>query len=447
MKFKEYERKNISFIFVNATCQMKNYLQPLFEFDGEYYNTERFAIEYFKSKGYNAFFCENEVWIKLFIYLLNNELKRTPNHKPDIRNINDYLYDDEFFKENENKIIERFNYLKNVDLTCEIKNKLPKYDYKVIEICNRFENNQILQILFYMIQNFNSRKRGFPDLFVFNENESFFSEIKGNSDSLSYVQVKKHEVLLKAGINVVLFAINKRKSWQKKVEKRYFNDSIFRRGNLIDMYDSKIYVANKVYEQLLDEDIEDFKNDFLNQYDLNTFLGFLIIIDEYSFNQKVKSINSPSEKLIEDSIEMGLKLKQLNILKKGRILENKKKYSEAINEYSKVDCFKSYKRIIYCYRALNDYENELNYIYNGINDSNFKKRDIDFFKRRLKRFFKNKDHYTEIKTNKICPHCGSAIVLNVFKTRNKIKFLTCENEKCYWYGGIYKGTLNEIQNL
>ena len=46
------------------------------------------------------------------------------------------------------------------------------------------------------------------DLFVFNENESFFSEIKGNSDSLSYVQVKKHEVLLKAGIQVVLFAIN-----------------------------------------------------------------------------------------------------------------------------------------------------------------------------------------------------------------------------------------------
>lgn len=112
-----------------------------------------------------------------------------------------------------------------------------------------------------------------------------------------------------------------------------------------------------------------------------------------------------------------------------------------------MDSFKSYKRIIYCYRALNDYENELNYIYNGINNSNFKKNDIGFFKRRLKRFFKNKNHYTKIKTTKVCPYCGSTVVLNVFKTRNKIKFFTCENEKCYWYGGVYKGNINEIQNL
>lgn len=444
MNFKEYERKDISFIFVRATCQMKNYLQPLFEFNGEYYHTEKFAIEYFKSKGYNAFFCENEVWIKLFVYLLNDELKRNSNHKPDIRNIYDYLYDDDFFKDNEEKIIKRFNHLKNVNLTNEIKDNFPKYDYKTIEICNRFENDQILQVLFYMIQNFNSRKRGFPDLFVFNENESFFSEIKANSDSLNYVQVKKHEVLLKAGIPVVLFAINKNKSWKKQVENRYFNDAIFRRSNLIDMYDSKIYVANKVYDELLDENIGEFEKDFLKQHDLDTFLGFLITIEKFPFDQKVQSINSPSEKLIENSIEMGLELKQLRILKKGKILEDKKKYHEAINEYSKVDSFKSYKRIIYCYRALKDYENELNYIYNGINNSNFNKKDIGFFKRRLKRFFKNKKHYTEIKTSKTCPYCGSAVVLNVFKTRNKIKFFTCENEKCYWYGGVYKGNMDEI---
>lgn len=447
MNFKEYERKDISFIFVSAPSQMKNYLQPLFEFNGEYYHTEKFAIEYFKSKGYGAFFCENEVWIKLFVYLLNDELKRTPNHKPDIKNINDYLYDDEFFKDNEKKITERFNNLKNVNLADEMRNNLPEYDYKVIEICNRFENDQILQVLFHLVQNFNARKRGFPDLFVFNEHESFFSEIKAKSDSLSYVQVKKHEVLLKAGIPVVLFAINKRKSWQNRVEDRYFNDAVFRRGNLIDMYDSKIYAANMVYNQLLDENIEEFKKDFLSHHDFDTFLGFLVTIEELPFNQKVKSINSPSEILIEDSIEMGLKLKRLRILKEGRILENKKKYLDAINEYSKVDSFKSYKRIIYCYRALNDYENELNYIYNGINNSNFKKKDIGFFKRRLKRFFKNKNHYTKIKTSKTCPYCGSSVVLNVFKSRNKIKFFTCENEKCYWYGGVYKGNINEIHNL
>ena len=86
--------------------------------------------------------------------------------------VDDYLYDDEFFKANEKKINERFNYLKTVNLACEIKDILPEYDYKVMEICNRFENEQILQVLYYMIQNFNARKRGFPDLFVFNENIS-----------------------------------------------------------------------------------------------------------------------------------------------------------------------------------------------------------------------------------------------------------------------------------
>ena len=129
MNFKEYERKDISFIFVSANCHMKNYLQPLFEFNGEYYHTEKFAIEYFKSKGYNAFFCENEVWIKLFVYLLNDELKRNSTHKPDIRNIYDYLYDDEFFKDNEEKIIKRFNHLKNINLTYEMRDKLPEFDY------------------------------------------------------------------------------------------------------------------------------------------------------------------------------------------------------------------------------------------------------------------------------------------------------------------------------
>ena len=66
------------------------------------------------------------------------------------------------------------------------------------------------------------------------------------------------------------------------------------------------------------------------------------------------------------------------------------------------------------------------------------------FKDGLKRFFKNKNNFTEIKIDKICPYCGEEIILNNFKTRNKIKFFTCSNDKCYYYGGVFKGNLKDL---
>ena len=438
MQFENYAQGNLEFNLVKADYYIVNNYQPRFEFNNNHYSSEEFAIEYYKSHGFNAFFTENEIWTKLLIYLFYQELKRSPNHKPSLSNINHYLYDGEFFTNNEIKIINRFNYLKNVNLGEEIKNNCPKADFKIIELCNHFENNQILQILFDSITNLNIKKRGFPDLFVYNENNAFFCEVKGNSDTLSYVQVKKHEVLLNAGIDVVIFGINKNKSWVKEQEKKYFNKKLVRRSNFIDNYDLKIYIADEVYNQLIDNDVETFKRNFLKQHDLDSFIGFLNIIDTYSYDEKVNALKSPSDELIMNSIKKGNKIKHLRILKEAKVLEDKKKYREAIDKYSEVDNFKSYKRIIYCYRSLRDYESELNLIYEGINDSNFSKKNKRFLKNRLRRFFKNKNDYEIIKTDNICPFCGDIIVLNKFKTRNKIMFFTCVNEKCYWYGGVYK---------
>ena len=439
MQFKDYLQGNLEFKLVKADYVMTNFCQPKFEFNDNHYSSEDYAIEYFKSHGFNAFFAENKIWTKLLIYLFYNELKRNPKHEPSLSNINNYLYDDDFFKENKAKIIKRFNYLKNVNLADEIKNNCPKVDSKSIALCSHFENNQILQVLFDLITDFNIKKRGFPDLFVYNDDKAFFCEVKGNSDTLSYVQVKKHEVLLNAGIDVVIFGINKNKSWEKEQEKKYFNKELVRRTNFIDNYDLKIYIADKVYNQLINDGIGDFKRNFLKNYDSNSFIGFLNIIDTYSYAEKIDALKSPSKELINISIKKGNKINQLKVLKDAKVLEDKKKYCEAIELYSQVDTFKAYKRIIFCYRALKDYENELKFIYDGINNSNFTKKDKRFFKNRLRRFFKNKNDYEIIKTKWDCPYCGDAIVLNKFKTRNKIMFFTCSNNKCYWYGGVYKG--------
>ena len=378
MKFKEYAKGNLEFELVKADYILDNF-QPKFDFDGNNYSSEKFAIENFKLRGYNAFFTENDIWKKLLICLFYKELKRNPNHRPSLSNVN-HRYDDDFFKDNKSKIISRFNYLKGADLAEEIRGRCPKVDYKIIELCNHLKNAQILQVLYDLISNFNVKKRGFPDLFVYNDEKAFFCEVKGNSDSLSYVQVKKHEVLLNAGIDIVIFGINKNRSWVEEQKKKYFNRGLFRRGNFIDSYDSKIYVADKVYSQLIDEGIENFKKDFLKRHDFYAFVGFLNILDDYSFDEKIDAIKAPSQELIDLSAENAKKIKQLKTLKESKILEDKKKYREAIELYSKVDTFKSYKRIIYCYRSLKDYENELKLIYNGINDPRFTKNDKSFFK-------------------------------------------------------------------
>ena len=44
-------------------------------FEGSYYNSEEFAVQYYKSKGYYAFFSENEPWKILLNILLRMYLR------------------------------------------------------------------------------------------------------------------------------------------------------------------------------------------------------------------------------------------------------------------------------------------------------------------------------------------------------------------------------------
>ena len=438
MDLRDCPQGKLDFINVTANYIKEKYQPPRFECNGKYLSSEEFAIEYFKSLGFNAFFAENSLWQSLLVCLFAEEMKREPGHFPKLSNIGHYLYDDVYFNENKEKYLKRLDYLKEANLTDELRNYFKKPSNRLIELCNHMDSEKLLNVLYYMIQDYNSRKKGFPDLFVFDDNQSFFCEIKANTDTLSYVQIKKHEVLLDSGIDVVLFTINKNKKWFFEQKEKYFNEGLFRRTNFIDNYDSEIYHANKVYVELENEGIEEFREEFLKNYDIDAFIAFLNIIDEYSFNEKLMTITSFDQTIINESLEKGKVITEKRILKNGKILEDKKKYREAIAEYSKVDNFKAYKRIIICYRKLKDYENELNLIYAGINNPNFNKQEHGSLKRRLKRFFKNKKDYNQIQTDCDCPHCGSAVVLNDFKTRSHIKFYTCLNDNCYWFGGIYK---------
>lgn len=223
-----------------------------------------------------------------------------------------------------------------------------------------------------------------------------------------------------------------------EVKGKYFNNRLVRRRNFIDNYEIKMVIANDVYNELKNDGIDEFKKDFVKNYSVDAFIALLNELNNYSYEEQIQFIKSPNSKIIDKSVKDGEKLNEKRILRNAKILEDKKKYLDAINEYSKVNTFDSYKRIIYCYRSLHDYENELKLIYEGINNSNFSKHEKRFFKRRLNRFFKNKNDYEQIPTKYNCPNCGNVIMLNKFHKRNKIKFCTCSNEKCYWFGGIEK---------
>ncbi len=75
MQFKNHASGNLNFINVSTRINSK-YGRPLFLFEGSYYNSEEFAVQYYKSKGYYAFFSENEPWKILLNILFKDVFKR-----------------------------------------------------------------------------------------------------------------------------------------------------------------------------------------------------------------------------------------------------------------------------------------------------------------------------------------------------------------------------------
>ena len=101
-----------------------------------------------------------------------------------------------------------------------------------------------------------------------------------------------------------------------------------------------------------------------------------------------------------------------------------------------------------CYRALKDYETEIDLIYDGINNVTYiKTMAKNNLKRRATRLFKNKNRIKTYETNIKCPDCGCDVILTRLDSKGGIKIFTCSGEDCYWYGGRYDGELSDISNL
>jgi len=448
MQFKKYPKGKLDFISVNVDMKRDDKLKPIFLFDGEYFNSEDFAMKYFKSNGFNVYFSENTVWKRLLLLLFYDELEGSPKKYRRINLIRHY-FNNGFYDENNELFLKRIEYLKTADLLKEISKFEGVFKInKMMPLCKFLENDQILIVLYDMLENYSKNSHGFPDLIVFNDDNFFFCEVKGHKDSLSVHQVVKHKLLLDAGINVSLFCINKNEEQFENEKSKYFNEFLYDPKDFDDKYNSILKIANSVYNELKEDNIESIKQDFLNNYDLDTFIAFLNVIHEFSYMKKVEVIKDIPPKIIRKSKRQAEKLKTLRILNKGQKFEKEGDYFNAIEEYKKVKNFKGYKHMCNCYRSLKDYETEIDLIYDGINNVTFiKTMAKNNLKRRATRLFKNKNKIKTYETNIKCPDCGCDVVLTRLDNKDGVKIFTCSGDDCYWYGGRYDGNLSDVSNL
>ena len=439
MQFETFENGKLDFIRVDAKVSRRIKSKLMFLFNEEFYSSEYVAVEYFKSRGYDAFFSENTTWKNMLRILFRDifkkfeKLGRKKHYKKN-------FYDNEFFRIYEDEINRRFDYLKRTDLISIINQYSIKewIKYRILKICSILEKGQILSILYDMIQDYAHNHIGFPDLFVFNDEKFFFCEVKANSDILKPVQMRRHEVLLNNGIDVCVFGINKSHSWIAEEQAKYFNEDFIDEDNFMELYDHKIKTANETFRRFKEDGIEGIKAEYFDRYGLDAFIGFLNIIS----NRDQIIIN---DEIIIRSIEEGKKIKNLRYLSKGMYFEERGLYSKAIGEYEHVETFERYERLNECYRRAKDGEKQVNLIYHVLNDEDDVPPNVKAeFKSKAKRLFRNKRSITTYGTDRTCPNCGSEVLLTTLHKRNGINIFTCSNDRCYWYGGVFKGNLKEF---
>lgn len=181
------------------------------------YQVELGAIHYYRERGYQAFFSENEPWRTLFGLLFWDAIYDTnvqTIHNPLQRVPTDFFLPDFYYKRaaqlkerleaaHSKEIIEELvtrTYMEKYGITNVL---VPWYEgalEKVLVLISLLSPEQIHLVMMEIALNLRENTRGFPDLLVWNETEYAFIEIKSPTDHLSSRQLhwqhffKEHNV-------------------------------------------------------------------------------------------------------------------------------------------------------------------------------------------------------------------------------------------------------------
>ena len=175
------------------------------------------AIEYFRAEGYEAFFSENEPWRSLFgllfwdiiydtnVQAIHNPLQRAPS---------DFFLPD-FYIKRAPQFADRIKNATSKDIIEELISKTYRDKFgmtnvlvswyegsldRVKAFVNSLNPDQIHQVMQEISFNMRENTRGFPDLFIYKDDEYSFIEIKSPTDHLSSQQLHWQHFFEKIGI-------------------------------------------------------------------------------------------------------------------------------------------------------------------------------------------------------------------------------------------------------
>ncbi len=186
---------------------------------------EQQTIDYFEEKGWNGFHAENFLWRGIFGLVFWEEIFDESHgsfHHPLQRQPSD-LNDDVFFESRSHLLEERLKSLKSKK---SIQSHIEKYHDEKDGIANRFViwHESLLpallimvekvplkglkQVLLEMSKNMKENSAGFPDLFLWNETDYQFYEVKSPNDHLSAQQLFWLDFLAKSKIKVDVLKVH-----------------------------------------------------------------------------------------------------------------------------------------------------------------------------------------------------------------------------------------------
>jgi hypothetical protein len=167
-------------------------------------NVEETAIAYFKERGYQAFFSENYPFKALFGLLFWEVIFRPGELTSPFQVAPEGTMERRFYQENKNqfeKLLKDYesqdNFKKAIQENYQLKYGIANpFVYwhedllqQVMIITEKVSHKPLLKALKEIIKNPKENTTGFPDLFVYNEKEYFFAEVKSVNDHLSNKQL------------------------------------------------------------------------------------------------------------------------------------------------------------------------------------------------------------------------------------------------------------------
>lgn len=211
---------------------------------------EECVIDYYKQKGFNAFFAENTYWIILFfmIYYYKEFITHFSADKTFINNVHVHGWARNKLADFDEGVIDNIpclpyhiimTFFSNIThfselnyLPCSIDNCLGNV-FTMNELLSpiyHLKKEQLKLIFRRMTSDFKYYKRGLPDLIVFDDEEFFFVEVKSKKDMPSLKQIMWHKFLSEeVNIKVVLFLVDKSQKQVDNIKKQYLELNDFNR--------------------------------------------------------------------------------------------------------------------------------------------------------------------------------------------------------------------------